>query len=79
MYFYNRFKQVNTSLSQKCIWCIDRSLIGTATPGHKWKRFGLVNGILTSYGLFNAGIWLIFKCLIVIIIIYIFNIYCNSF
>ena len=36
--------------------------------------FGLFNGISTFCELFNAKIEFIFKCLIVIIIIYIFNI-----
>ena len=31
---------------------------------------GLINGISTSYGLFNAAIWVICKCLIVIITIF---------
>ena len=41
--------------------------------------FGLFNGISTSERLFNAEIWLISKCLITVITIYIFNIPLQSF
>ena len=46
---------------------------------HLSRFIGLFNGIPTPYKIFNDDIWFICNSLIVIIIIYIFNISLQSF